>query len=269
MHPRNAPVKMLRRAAAVAAAGTGAASSLGVLALLQARLSDSGPAREVGYWVDGDVGPADADAHRVVWLGDSLAAGLGAIAPELTLPRLVAAHGGRRTRLHVFATPGATSVDVLETQLPALEQLRHGLGQIGQGVDAIGVTVGANDIAAFTPRRRFAANLDRIVRAAGETPVILVSIPQLRDAIRLPHPLRTFASWRAGWLDAVVRRAARRHHHVHYACVRRRPAWIRRSDRIKFLAADKFHPSGAGYAVWADRVAEAFEAALTPRPATT
>lgn len=269
MTPRPLPLSVLRRVGAVVAAGTGAASGLGLLAVLQARLSVAGPARrDVGYWVDGDVGPAEADAHRVVWLGDSLAAGLGAIAPDLTLPRLVASHGGRRTRLHVFATPGATSVDVLETQLPALEQLRHGLGQIGHGIDAIGVTVGANDIAAFTSRRRFAANIDRIAQAAEGVPLILVSIPQLRDAIRLPHPLRTFASWRAGWLDAVLRRAARRRDGVHYACVRRRPAWIRRRDRAKFLAADRFHPSGAGYAVWADRVGHAFEEALAPRPAT-
>ena len=258
------PLTVLRRIGAVAAAGTGAAGGLGLVAFLQARLT-SGPARhEVGYWVDGDVGPAAADAHRVVWVGDSLAAGLGAIAPEVTLPHLVASHGSRRTRLHVFATPGATSADVVRTQLPALEQLRAGLAEIGQRIDAIGVTVGANDIAAFTSRRSFARNVAAIRQAAQGLPVILVSIPQLADAIRLPHPLRGFASVRASWLDIVLRRAARRDPDVHYASVRRRPAWIRRRDRAKFLSPDRFHPSGAGYAVWAARVATAFELALTP-----
>lgn len=258
---------VLRHAATATAAGTGLAGGLGLLAYLQARLAVSDPAgAEVGYWVDGDVGPAEADAHRVVWLGDSLAAGLGAIAPDVTLPRLVASHGERRTRLHVFATPGATSADVVRTQLPALELLGQGLGQIGQRIDAIGVTMGANDIAAFTSRRRFTRNVRAIVTAAGGTPVILVSVPEMAHAVRLPHPLRSFASLRAWWLDVVLRRAARRDTGVHYASVRRRPDWIRRRDLRNYLSADRFHPSGAGYAVWAHGIAEAFERALAPAP---
>lgn len=260
--------RIVKHALALGAAGTGAASGLGLLALLQARLSAADGSGDAVHWVDGDVGPIEADAHRVVWIGDSLAAGLGAIAPDVTLPRLVASHGTRRTRLHVFATPGATSVDVVERQLPALEQLRNGLGQIGQRIDAVGVTVGANDIAAFTSRRRFRRNIDAIVDAVEGAPLIVVSIPELADAIRLPHPLRGLAALRAGWLDVALRDAARRHDQVHYASVRRRPHWIRRRDRCNYLSADRFHPSGAGYAVWADRIAEAFDLALpAPVPA--
>lgn len=265
--PASTARRILKHALAVGAAGTGAAGGVGLLALLQARVAVRDADHRAVHWVDGDVGPAAADAHRVVWLGDSLAAGLGAIAPDLTLPRLVAAHGARRTRLHVFATPGATSADVVERQLPALEQLEHGLAQIGQRIDAVGVTVGANDIAAFTGRRRFARNVDAIVDAAGGAPLIVVSIPELADAIRLPQPLRGLAAARARWLDGVLRRAARRHATVHYACVRRRPSWIKRQHRQHFLSADRFHPSGAGYAVWADRVAEVFELAFRPTPA--
>lgn len=254
---------MLKRTFAAAAAGGGAAGGVGLLAYVQARLCtfDGGP--HPVHWLDGDVGPAHASAHRVVWVGDSLAAGLGAIAPELTIPHLVAAHGGRRTRLHVFATPGATSADVVERQLPALSQLRDGLGEIGQRIDAVGVTVGANDIGAFTSRRRFRRNVAATVEAGDGAPVILVSIPQLADAIRLPQPLRGLAALRARWLDDVLQQAARQPG-VHYASVRRRPAWIDRRARRSFLAADRFHPSGAGYAVWADGIAHAFQLALRP-----
>jgi len=232
---------------------------------VQARLTGADTAPPVAaHWLDGDVGPGHASAHRVVWLGDSLAAGLGAIAPDVTLPRLVAAHGSRRTRLHVFATPGATSTDVVEHQLPALAQLSHGLAQIGQRIDAVGVTVGANDIAAFTSRRRFRRNISDIASAVEGAPLILVSIPGLADAIRLPHPLRALASVRGKWLDRVLQDAARRGERTHYANVWQRPPWIRRQDRPNFLSPDRFHPSGAGYAVWADRVAHAFELALRP-----
>lgn len=257
--------RILKRTAAVVAAGGGAFGGVGLVAYVQARLcaSDGGPFP--AHRLDGDVGPADADAHRVVWLGDSLAAGLGAVSPEVTLPRLVAAGGSRRTRLHVYASAGATSVDVVERQLPALRLLHHGLAQIGQRIDAVGVTVGANDIGAFTSRRRFRRNVGAIVGAAEGAPVVLVSIPGLADAIKLPHPLRALAELRARWLDAVLREAARRPG-VHYASVRRRPSWITRRAREHFLSADRFHPSGAGYAIWADRIGHAFHLAL--RPAT-
>lgn len=260
---------MLVRTAVIAGfAGAGTVTALGALAYLQARYVVSTAIR-VGHRLDGhvgsDAGPVEC---RVVWLGDSLAAGLGAISPDLSLPRLVATGRDERTRLHVYAMPGATSHDVITTQLPALEQLRHGLAQIGQGIDAVGVTVGANDIAAMTPRPRFRRNVARILEAAEGAPVVLVSIPHLSHAIRLPRPLRTFASWRASWLDRVLRAAARHHDNVHYASVRQRPEWIRHRDLHNFLAADRFHPSGAGYAVWADRVTEAFDRALSPSPVT-
>lgn len=256
-------ISAVRIGAVASVVGAGSVSALAAVAYLQARLAVTERVHSA-LPLDGHFGVSeDHVLCRVVWLGDSLAAGLGAISPELSLPRLVATGRDQHTRLHVYAEPGADSSDVVTNQLPALEQLRHGLGQIGQRVDAIGVTVGANDIAALTPRHRFRRNIRRIIEAADGAPVVLVSIPHLSHAIGIPRPLRTFASWRASWLDLTLRAAARRPD-VHYASVRRRPAWIRRRDLRNFLAADRFHPSGAGYAVWAGLVTEAFDAALAP-----
>jgi lysophospholipase L1-like esterase len=254
----------IRNGIVAGAISAGAVSLIGAIAYLQARLAVSHEPY-VTTPLDGLVDGDNDILCRVVWLGDSLAAGMGAISPELSIPRLVATGRGQDTRLHVFAVPGATSHDVIHTQLPALHQLRHGLGQIGQRIDAIGVTVGANDIAAFTPRHRFRANVRRIVAAAEGAPVVLVSIPQLGDAIRLPRPLRTIASLRALWLDLALRAVADRDD-VFYASVRTRPHWIRRRDLRNFLAADRFHPSGAGYALWAEHIVDAFDAALDPSP---
>ena len=269
--PPTAPAKssLLRYGLLLGVGGAGAVSAVSAIAYLQARVAVS-EGNYVTTPLDGSlVGVGSADVWtRVVWLGDSLAAGMGAISPSLSLPHLVATGRGHHTRLHVFAHPGHTSHDVIRSQLPALRQLRHGLAEVGERIDAVGITVGANDIAAFTPRRRFRRNVERIVDEAEGAPVVLVSIPQLNDAIRLPRPLRTIASLRALWLDLVLRDIARRRDDVHYASVRARPAWIRRQDLRNFLAADRFHPSGAGYAVWADRVAEAFDRALAPEPIT-
>lgn len=266
--PPPPPSRRLRNGLLAAGAAAGGASVLSALAYLQARLVAS-DGNYVTVPLDGFIEGADGDAKvRIVWLGDSLAAGLGAISPDLTLPRLVAFGRDHNTRLHVFAVPGATSDDVVREQLPILHQLGHGLAQVGQRIDAIGVTVGANDISAFTPRRRFRQNLRRIVRAAEGAPVVLVSIPQLGDAIRLPRPLRTIAATRALWLDLVLRQVAAEDETVFYASVRSRPGWIRRRDLQNFLAADRFHPSGAGYALWADTVIDAFDKALSPAPIT-
>lgn len=253
------------RVAAVAGATTTAVvAGTGGLAYMQARLLAAQPDVHV-HRLDGRVNPRPGvPLRRVVWLGDSLASGVGAASPHVSLPHLVAVGTDHPTRLHVFATPGATSFDVVHHQLPLLEQLRHGLAGIGQRIDAVGVTVGGNDIAALTTRRHFRHNIGYIVASATGTPVVLVSIPHLADAIRLPRPLRTFASWRAHWLDRVLQGVARTHEGVHYASVRRRPAWIGRQDLHNFLALDRYHPSGAGYAIWADTVAEAFDMALTP-----
>ncbi len=259
------PSRVVRNGVIVSAVGAATVSAVSAIAYLQARLAVSNEPY-VTTPLDGMVDGENDVLCRIVWLGDSLAAGMGAISPDLSLPRLVATGRNQDTRLHVFAEPGATSDDVIETQIPALQQLRHGLGQIGQRVDAIGVTVGANDISALTPRHRFRANVERIVQAGEGAPVVLVSIPQLSDAIRLPRPLRTIASLRALWLDLALRRIADDRVDVFYASVRQRPDWIRRRDLRNFLSADRFHPSGAGYAVWSDHIIAAFDAALAPRP---
>lgn len=266
--PPPPPSRVIRNGIIAGAVSAGAFSAVSAIAYLQARLAVSNEPY-VTTPLDGLVDGDNDVLCRVVWLGDSLAAGMGAISPELSLPRLVATGRNQDTRLHVFAVPGATSDDVIRTQLPALQQLRHGLGQIGQRIDAIGITVGANDISAFTPRHRFRANVRRIVQAGEGAPVVLVSIPQLNDAIRLPRPLRTIASVRALWLDLVLRQVAGTRQDVFYASVRRRPHWIRRRDLRNFLSADRFHPSGAGYAVWADHIIEAFDNALAPTPVQT
>lgn len=274
MRPSPPPSKLLRHGVIAGALLATSSSIVSAIAYLQARIAISGP-RVVPPSLDAQLQADNAEAVwcRIVWLGDSLAAGLGAVSPELSLPHLVATGRGHHTRLHVYAVPGATSADVIRYQLPALRQLRHGLAQVGQRIDAVGVTVGANDIPAFTPRHRFRRNVERIVvSASGDhngtpVPIVLVSIPQLSHAIRLPRPLRSFASARALWLDLALRRIARHRANVYYVSVRNRPSWVRRRDIRNFLAADLFHPSGAGYAIWASRVAEAFDIALAPAPA--
>jgi lysophospholipase L1-like esterase len=250
-----------RIAIAATAAGTTAAGGVGLVAYLQSRITSTDVVGDgTAHDLNGPVGDPNDQTRRVVWLGDSLAAGLGAISPDMSLPRLVAAHDPRPTRIHSFAMAGATSADVVGIQLPALEQLRAGLAEVGEHIDVIAISVGANDVAALTPRRRFRQNLQAMISAAEGSPIVFMSIPSLSDALRIPQPLRSVASVKAKWLNDAIQDVAA-DAGAYYACVRRRPQWIRRRDLANFLSADRFHPSGAGYAVWAGRIHDAFELA--------
>src|SRR5262245_30764199 len=68
--------------------------------------------------LDGRVGDGAGAPIRIVWLGDSTAAGVGASSVEQTLPRQVASGLGRPVELTVLAKSGARITDVVNDQLP-------------------------------------------------------------------------------------------------------------------------------------------------------
>jgi lysophospholipase L1-like esterase len=195
---------------------------------------------------DGD----GADPITVVWLGDSLACGVGATTPEGSLPRKAAAlwceADGHSVDLLCLARPGASVADVLVRQVP---EATPGLGA---GTVAV-VTVGSNDVGSprgpHRFRRDYAAVLDALV-ATGAT-VIAVGLPHLGSAVVMRRPLRSLASLAGRYADRTVRRVAESHgaHYVHIAV--RAP---RGTDPVTYLAADRWHPNDATYHLWADRV---------------
>jgi lysophospholipase L1-like esterase len=197
----------------------------------------------------GGVGDGGAPVS-VVWLGDSLACGVGAATPDGSLPRKAAAlwceADGHSVDLIGLAQPGACVADVLVSQVPvAIRRLRAGTVAV--------VTVGSNDVGSLRGPRRFrrdyAAVLDSLV-ATGAT-VIAVGLPHLGSAVVMHRPLRSIASLAGRYSDRAVRRLAEAHgaHYVHIAV--RAP---RGTDPVTYLAADRWHPNDATYHLWADRV---------------
>lgn len=197
------------------------------------------------------VGADRADPVPLVWLGDSLACGVGAASADAALPRKAAAlwcqSDGRSMRLTCLARPGARSEDVLGEQVPAALSL----------LDARAVvvaTVGANDVGSLTHpgryRRNLAAILDALV-ATGAT-VVAVGLPDMGSAAVMRRPLRTLAGWAGRYADRQVRRLAGAHgaHYVHIAV---RPSRGRQPH--EYLAADRWHPNDHTYHLWAERVA--------------
>jgi lysophospholipase L1-like esterase len=208
--------------------------------------------RRAGPDVAGPVQTAAGEPLTLVWLGDSLACGVGAATPEAAFPHKTATlwseADGRPVRLTCLARPGACTADVLADQVPVALDL------LGPGCAAV-VTVGSNDVGSLNHpgryRRAYATVLDALA-GTGAT-VIAVGLPDMGSAVVMRRPLRTLARWVGANADRHVRRMAEAHgaHYVHIAL--RAP---RGTPFHEYLAADRWHPNDETYHRWAQGVAE-------------
>lgn len=212
----------------------------------------------VAFPADGTIGLPGGRPVRVVWLGDSLAAGLGVDVVDDTPARTVARMLERAVELRVLAVPGATSTDVLHQQVPAL----------GEGADLVVLCVGANDVARMKSRRAYARNVGAIVAATAPVPTIVLSLPAMAMADRIPEPLRSLCGVRARWFERARVRALRAYPHAMSVDIASRPAHISRRAARAMLSADRFHPGADVYRLWAERIAEAGHRVLSMPAAT-
>lgn len=186
-------------------------------------------------------------------LGESTAAGVGVrtqadgLAPALAAE--LAARTGRPVAWSVVARTGTTARAALRALLPRLDQAD--LDQ--EDYDAILVTLGVNDVLRLRSRRAWrrdvAALLDALaghLRPGGR--IVVAGLPDLARFPSLPQPLRTVLALHARGLDRGLAQAAARSPHTVHA-----PAPPLGGD--DFFAADGFHPSGPGYAQWAEALA--------------
>ena len=218
--------------------------------------------------IDGVVGTPvpGVEPVRVVWLGDSTAAGVGADGPEGTVARRVATAmagtGGRPVEVSVLATSGAQVADVRDRQVPRL--MEDGAPR----PDVVFISVGANDTTHLIGTDRFGATyadvLDRLaplMAPAGR--VVLLGVPAMGTIPRFLEPLRTLAGVRGERLDDEVAAHATERGLTYVDIAGETGAAFSESPDTTY-AADDYHPSDAGYALWADAVVDAL--AEPPRP---
>ena len=179
---------------------------------------------------------------RLAVLGDSVAFGTGASRVcETPANRLVAAlaAAGITAESRIFAVPGAVSADLP----PQVERARH------WGPDVAVVVVGANDLTRLVPPDRAAAALGSAVRdlTSAGVRVVVAPAPDLSVVPHVPPAFRPIV--RAG--SEALRRAQ-----IHIAtqlgalvadAEGTTSAAFTRDPRL--FSGDRFHPSGAGYAV--------------------
>ncbi len=213
-----------------------------------ARLDD-----EIGFRpVDEPVG-AGADPASVVWLGDSTSTGVGSTLLAETMAYRVVAERHGPALLTILGVSGAQVHEVLDEQLPALRERVED----GDVPTAVYVSIGANDVTALTRRPTFQARyrsmVERLSAMVPDAEIVLVGIPDMGTAPRLPVPLRQIAGVRAAQLDGEIVGIAE-DADLHHVDLAGRTGSIFSRDPDRYFSGDDFHPSGAGHEVWADAV---------------
>ncbi len=189
---------------------------------------------------------AEEEPYTVVMLGDSTAQGIGAARPEDSFGALVAQHlarQGKQVRFVNLGVSGAQVRDVRTEQVPKVAALQP---------DLILLSVGANDVTTWTAPSAYLDEMDRIVRALDRTDatVAVLNVPAIIAAPLLAYPVRLV-------FDEQTRRYNRRLAQL----LKNRQGWIAvriyeearepfERDHTLF-AADGYHPSSKGYALWA------------------
>jgi lysophospholipase L1-like esterase len=196
---------------------------------------------------DGRIGGDGADPLRMVWLGDSTAAGVGASGPDTAMPRRVAEALERPVELTVRAISGARVDDVVDHQVRGLAALRP---------DVVLISIGANDVVHLTSVDSFRHGYRDLVAAIPEGALIVVlGVPDMGAVPRFAQPLRTIAGWRGSRLDGVAVDIARDAGAL-YVDIAGETGPVMRAEPGRRFASDRYHPSDDGYVLWASAVVD-------------
>ena len=181
-----------------------------------------------------------------VVMGDSTAVGQGGDYDK-GIARSTARHlaelASRQVTLRNLGVAGARAGGVAKHQLPKATQLRP---------DVVLIAVGANDVTHLTPTgsvsRDMSAVIDALRAANPDVRIVLTGSPEMGSIPRFPQPMRYFAGVRTGQVNAMLADVARDKQVVLAPIARiTGPIFDRNPD---LFAADKFHPTTEGYAVW-------------------
>jgi lysophospholipase L1-like esterase len=210
-----------------------------------------------------DVAGSSGANLRLLGLGDSIIAGVGAQAAEECLSARLAQQIAHRCQRSVEWTNvgriGATTSRVLGALTQRLPS---------HSADVILVSVGVNDVTSLRRREGWSQEIralaDTLAVHSPEAPVLFLGLPPMHVFPALPSPLRQTLGLRARLLDETLASTLANHS-------RARHVPIALSATPDMFCADGFHPSPAAYAVIAAALADQLQIAgcsrITPRPA--
>jgi lysophospholipase L1-like esterase len=191
---------------------------------------------------------------RLLVLGDSTAAGVGADTQLEALPgslaRQFAERFRRGTSWRAIGENGATARDLLERFIDTA---------CDSSYDVVFLSIGANDALGLRSRGAFSRDIRRLVqrlREASPDAVILVSLmPRFDRFSSLANPLRWNLALHAASLDDGARAAIAKFPGAF--AIPKPPPYT-----TTFWASDLFHPSASGYQEWINFALDAVPAEL-------
>lgn len=186
---------------------------------------------------------AGPDPLRLLVLGDSTAAGVGAPTQNEALPghlaREFADRFGRGVEWRAVGRNGATSRHLVDDYLAEATSAPF---------DLVFLSIGANDALGLRSRGAFARDLHTLIdglRAAAPSSTILMSsLPAFFRFELLPNPLRFHLYLHSRSLEDAARAVIARTERAHMSPPP--PPYT-----PGFFATDLFHPSALGYRDWA------------------
>ena len=198
----------------------------------------------------------DAPQLRILAIGDSIVAGVGAGTMDGALAGAAAAALSQRlVRAVAWRAIGKIGAGVDKVRAQLLPTVPD------EDYDAIIVSVGVNDITGLHRSGRWANALGRLLDALRErfpqATILLAGIPPLEGFPLLPFPLRWLFGMRGKTFDGLARREIARRNNMLFVALDFDP----HPDQF---SADGFHPSRASYAEFGATLSQAFTTHLTP-----
>jgi len=192
---------------------------------------------------------------RILVLGDSTAAGVGAATQDDALPgnlaRAIREHWDRGSTWKAIGENGATAADIVQRYLAEATSAEY---------DLVFLSIGANDALTLRSRGAFRRDVKVILRRLRvvnpHALILFSSLPAFFRFEALPNPLRSLLYLHSSSLEEVARRL-----------VRYEPGVIMSPPPPPytegFFASDLFHPSAQGYRDWVGFALE--DSKLIPR----
>ena len=210
--------------------------------------------------VTGEFGLESDPLIRLVVLGDSSAAGVGVSRTQDTVGAQVAmrlSSQGHSVRLTGVAISGSRAGDLAPQVGRALV--------MSERPDIALVIIGGNDATNLTPLDDVGRDVEEAVRRLREAgiSVVVASCPEMGAPAFAP-PLRNLISWRGRRVAEKTERAATRAGALVVELAKETgPAF--RKDPQRLHSSDDFHPSAAGYRVWAQAIVPVVQRAVSVR----
>ncbi|MGH9872204.1 MAG: SGNH/GDSL hydrolase family protein [Pyrinomonadaceae bacterium] len=196
--------------------------------------------------------PGGGGPLRLIALGESTVAGIGARTHETGLAGQLAQYISRRTHRKVEWTVVARSgINARKGRAELVPKLA------GRQADVVMIALGVNDAIELHTARRWASDIEELIKdvraKVGDALVLLSGVPPLDYFPALPQPLSFVLGARSAALGHASHEMAQRLKRVVYV-----PFKIERQRCNELFCADGFHPSELGYSEWAARLATAF-----------